>query len=298
MTKHPRLRRAVAVLLPLLLVMAALPASGLLGGLSGVASEITQILNVAENAFSAVESAAAVVETAKAVAELQQQYDEMVDQAMGRVGALVQRFEDLSSDPMSLLDNAGSVSWSGDFTGQPLQLLNAFADMQDASGNSLLTWSRQAHATADTVSRQRYARTFRDNPHASDQWLERRERADAARAADYLVLDSAEKTIELLGSASDSVERSRRQTALADTALAQERHANQLTEIEVDISVAQLIAHHAARDMLAQRQLEIEHQEQIEAWVNAERAEDQRARRAQNRVRGHRNAWRTAFLFN
>ena len=290
MTNRPRLRRTLAVLLPLLLV-AALPASGLLNGLTGVASEVTQLLNVAENALSAVEAAAAV-------AELEKQLTESINQAMGRVGALSDRFEDLSSDPMSLLADSSSIAWAGDFDGEPLQLLNALADMQDASDNSLLTWSRQAHAQADTVTRERYAQTFRDNPSASQQWLDRRERADRARAADYLVLDSAEKTIELLGSASESVERSRQQTQLADTALAQARHANQLTEIEVDISVAQLIAHHAARDMLAERQLEIEHQEQIEAWVEAERTERRRAQRAQNRVLRSGRAWSRALLLN
>lgn len=290
MTKRLRLRRTLAVLLPLLLV-AALPAFALLESLAGVASEVTQILNVAENALSAVEAAAAV-------SELEKQLTESIDQAMGRVGALADRFEDLSSDPMSLLADSSSIDWAGDFDGEPLQLLNAFADMQDSSGNSLLTWSRQAHAQADTVTRERYASTFRDNPRASQQWLDRRERADRARAADYLVLDSAEKTLELLGSASDSIERSRQQTQLADTALAQERHANQLTDIEVDISVAQLIAHHAARNMLAQRQLEIEHQQQLEAWVNAERTERRRAQRAQNRVRRSGRAWSQALRLN
>lgn len=289
MTLLPRTRRGKTAAIILACLLLAIPVYAFLPGAG--ASEVTQLLVLAENAISAIE-------TAQTVLELEDQIAQQLDDAMGRIGALADRFEDLSSDPMSLLADSSSIDWAADFDGEPLQLLNALADMQDASDNSLLTWSRQAHAQADTVTRERYARTFRDNPRASQQWLDRRERADRARAADYLVLDSAEKTIELLGSASESVERSRQQTQLADTALAQERHANQLTEIEVDISVAQLIAHHAARDMLAQRQLEIEHQEQVEAWVEAERAERRRAQRAQNRVRRSGRAWSRALLLN
>lgn len=296
MTRTPALRRTIAILLPVLVVAVAFPAFSIFG--VGGATEFTQILNVAENAISALETAATAVETANAVVELENQLQQSIDEAMGRVGALVERFDALSSDPMSLLENTQGVSWAVDFTGEPLQQLNAIAEMQDPNGNSLLTYSRQAHAAADTVGRARWAQAFPNNPRAAQQWLDHRERADHARAADYLVLDSAERTIELLGSASESIERSRQQTELAATALAQERHANQLTDIEVEISVAQLLAHHAARDMLAQRALEIEHQEQLEAWVNAARAEGRRADRAQNRISASGAAWSQALLLN
>ena len=281
----------IAVLALACLLVAALPASGLLESLSGVASELTQILNVAENALSAVE-------TADTVIKLKDQIEQDLDEAMGRIGALTDRFEDLSSDPMSLLDDPAGLAWAGDFTGEPLRLLNAAAEMQDPSGNSLLTFTRQEIAASDTVDRQRYARVFRDLPHASDNWLAQRERLDHELAVDYLVLDSAERVTELIGNASESVERSRAQTNLSDTALAQEAHAMQLNAVEVDIAVAQLLAHHAARDMLAQAALVKQHNEQLEGWVAAERAEARQADRAQNRVRRQGRAWRQAFLLN
>ncbi|MCY3931614.1 MAG: hypothetical protein OXH70_07840 [Acidobacteria bacterium] len=285
----PKTTRGRIAILALGCLLAALPAAAFLN--MGGATELTQILNVAENALVAIEQAAAVV-------ELKDQIDQQLDDAMGKIGALTQAFEDLSSDPMSLLQDSSGLSWAGDFTGEPLALANAMADMQDDGGNSLLTHSRQALAAADTVSRQRYARAYRDVPTASDNWLERRERAERQLATDYFVLDSAEALIELLGKTSASVERSRQQTELADTALAQEAHAMKLNDIEVDIAVAQLTAHHAARNMLETWKLEEEHREQLEAEVTAERAEARRADRAQNRVRGQRNAWRQAFLFN
>jgi len=297
MTKHPRLRRTVAVLLPLLLV-AALPASGLLNSLSGVASELTQILNVAENALSAIETAATAAETAQTVLELKDQIDQDLDQAMGRIGALQDRFEDLSSDPMSLLENAQGLSWAGDFQGEPLAKLNAMAEMQDDTGNSLLTHVRAELATADTVSRQRYARAYRAHRGASDIWTERREHADMQLAADYLVLDSAEQLVELLGKTSESVERSRQQTELADTALAQEAHAMKLNDIEINTAVAQLTAHHAARNMLATFELEKNHREQLAAAEAAHRDQTRRAQRAQNRTRGRGKAWTQALLLN
>lgn len=289
MTLLPRTRRGKTAAIIFACLLLAIPVYALLPGAG--ASEVTQLLVLAENAISAIE-------TAQTVLELEDQIAQQLDDAMGRIGALADRFEDLSSDPMNLLEDLDGLSWATDFTGDSLDLLNALADMRDDSSDSLIDHARQAHAAADTVDANRWARAWRENPRASQEWLDRRERADRARAADYLVLDRAEKTIELLASASDSVERSRQQTELADTALAQERHANQLTEIEVDISVAQLLAHHAARDMLAQRQLEIEHQEQLDAWLVAERAELRRARRVQNRVGRSGRAWNRAFLLD
>ena len=184
MTRIPRFRRAVASLLPLLLV-AGIPAAGLI--IIPPASEPTQLLNVAENAVIAVETAATVVETANTVLELKDQIEQDLDKAMGKIAALTEAFEDLSSDPMSLLENAQGLSWAGDFSGGARQLLNAAAEMQDDTGNSLLTHVRAELAAADTVSRTRYVRTYDAHPDASEIWTERREQADRQLVADFLV---------------------------------------------------------------------------------------------------------------
>lgn len=276
----------------ILAVGCLLAASAVWAGLfDGGALEVSQLVNIAENA-------AVAIETADTVLQLKDQIEQDLDQAMGRIGALTEAFEALSSDPMSLLEDSSGLSWSSDFSGEPLALLNSIADMQDDTGNSLLTHSRQALAAADTVSRQRYARAYRAHPHASDIWMERREKADMQLAADYLVLDSAETVIELLGQTSESVDRSRQQTELADTALAQEAHAMKLNDIEVDIAVAQLTAHHAARNMLATWELEKNHREQLAAAEAEHRAQTRRADRAQNRTRGRGNAWTRALALN
>jgi len=286
----PKTTRGRVAILVLAGFLAAIPLSALLG-FAAPASEVTQLLVLIEDALTAVETAATVF-------ELEDQIEQQLDDAMGRIGSLTQAFEDLSSDPMSLLENAQGLSWAGDFSGEPLALVNAFADMQDDGGNSLLTHSRQTLAAADTVSRDRYARAFRYNTNASDNWIERRERAERQLAADYLVLDSAEAVIELLGKTSESVERSRQQTELADTALAQEAHAMKLNDIEVDIAVAQLTAHHAARNMLETWKLEREHREQLQEWMDALNRERQQARRAQNRARARGGAMSRALLLN
>lgn len=292
----PRTIRGRIVVLVLACLLAALPAFGLFN--IGGATELTQVLNVAENAISAIETARTAIETAQAVTELEDQIKQQLDDAMGRIGALQDRFDTLSSDPMSLLENAQGLSWAGDFSGEPLTLLTALADMQDDTDNSLLTHSRQALAAADTVSRQRYARAYRSHPDASDIWIERREQADMQLAADYLVLDSAERLIELLGKTSASVERSRQQTELADTALAQEAHAMKLNDIEINTAVAELTAHHAARNMLATWKLEKTHREQLAAAEAEHRDQNRRADRAQNRTRSRGNAWTRALALN
>jgi len=293
MTNSPRLRRTVAALVVFLLGL-GVPAYALLG-LDGSATELTQILNVAENAISAVETARTYLEVAKNVLALKDQIQQDLDQAMGRIGALQQRFDSLSSDPAQLLEGGTPPNWYTDFTGQARQQLTAFADMGDDSGNSLLTHSRQALATADTVSRQRYARVYRGIPSASQTWTQRREQADHRLATDMLVLDSAERVAELLASAAENVERSRQATELTETALAQEQRANQLTDIEIDIAVAQLTAHHAGRNMLDQIILEREHREWLEAAMTAERDQSRQAARAQARVGAQGAAWEAAW---
>ena len=297
MTNSPRLRRTVAAFAVFLLGL-GVPAYPLLQGLFSPASEITQILNVAENAISAIETAATKLEMVKNLAALKDQVEQDLDTAMGRIGALQQRFEDLSSDPAQLLEGGTPPDWYTDFTGETRQMLHALGDMQDDSGNSLLTHSRQTLATADTVSRQRYARTYRGIPTASENWTARREQAENRLATDYVVLDSAERVVELLANASDAIERSRQQTELAETALAQEAHANQLTDIEIEIAVAQLTAHHAGRNMLDQMLLEQEHREWLESSLTAERDQSRQAARAQARVGAQGNAWAAAFALN
>ena len=291
-------RGRIAVLALACLLVAALPASGVLNTFAGVATEVSQLVHIVESTLTTVETAATAIETARTVLALKDQIEQDLDQAMGRIGALQQRFDSLSSDPAQLLEGGTPPDWYTDFTGQARQQLHAFADMGDDSGNSLLTHSRQALATADTVSRQRYARAFRSSPAAAANWTERRERAERRLASDMLVLDSAERVTELIANASESIDRSRQQTELADTALAQEARANQLTDIEVDIAVAQLTAHHAGRNMLDQLILEQEHREQLAAWMAALNAERQQARRAQNRARGRGNAFTQALLLN
>jgi len=284
--------RVAILVLPFLVAATTLPAWG------EFATEVTQILNVAENAISAVSTAVTAIETANTVLELKDQIEQDLDKAMGKIGALTQAFEDLSSDPMSLLENGQGLSWAGDFSGEPLALANALADMQDDTGNSLLTHSRQALAAADTVSRQRYARAYDAHPDASEIWTERREQADNVLVADYLVLDTAERLVELLGNASESVERSRQQTNLSETALAQEAHAMKLNDIEVNTAIAELTAHHAARNMLTTWELEKNHREQLEAAEAEHRAQSRRAQRASNRTGGRGNAWTRALALN
>ncbi len=296
MTNRPRLRRTVAALVVFLLGL-GVPAYAFLDLVAG-ATELSQLIHIAESALTTIETAATAIETAKTVVALGDQIEQDLDQAMGRIGALQQRFEDLSSDPAQLLEGGSPPDWYGDFTGQARQQLTAFADMGDDSGNSLLTHSRQALATADTVSRQRYARVYRGIPSAGANWTARRERAENRLAADYVVLDSAERVTELLASAAENVERSRQATELTETALAQEARANQLTDIEVDIAVAQLTAHHAGRNMLDQIILEREHREWLESSLAALNAQRQQARRAQNRARGRGNAFTQALLLN
>ncbi len=287
MTPTSPLRRIVATLLPVLILAGGIPALALFG----LGDIVLDPVNLVENAITAGFQEL-INDT------IQNQLDHLEEKAMGEIGKLTESFTDLTGLPMPLLDNFQSLSWAGDFRGDPGQLLQNFANMQDPNADPLTDYWRQHLAQADTVSRQRYANTFRDVAGASDTWLANRELADRARIFDYTALDSAERVIELLGNASDSVERSRTQTNLSDTALAQEQLANQITVAEIDMAVAELLAQTTVRDAMDRQTLELERRQQLETWVTAERAEARQADRAQNRIRAQRNAWNQAFLLD
>ena len=288
--RNNRRRQIGALALAGLLI--AIPAYTLLP--TGGASEVTQLLVLAENAVTALE-------TAQTVLELEDQLTHMRDKALGQVGALVERFAQLSSDPMNLLADSSSIAWGGDFTGDPALLLTAVTEMQDPSATSVTDYWRQYLAGADTVDDTRIAQILRNVPNArfaGDAWLAQRELADRARIFDYTSLDNAERLIELLGTASDSVGRSRGQTNLSDTALAQEQLANQITGAEIDIAVAQLLAHQAVRDAMERQTFELLRRRQLEAWTASVTAQNQRVDRFSNRVRRRARAYNDSLLLN
>ncbi len=283
MSPRSRFRRTVATLLPVLILAAGIPALALFG----LGDIVLDPVNLVENAITAGFQEL-INDT------IQNQLDHLEEKAMGEIGKLTENFDFLSADRLALLGLPTDLTWSTDFTGQPRQLLDAVADMQDDSDNSLLTYTRQDLAAVDTISRQRYANTF-PNTRAGDTWLANREQADRALATDFLILDTAETTIEHLGHISESLERSRQQTNLSDTALAQELHALLLNLVEGNLAMTQLTAQHSLRNALETYKLERQHRAQLQAWVVAERAEARQADRTQNRMRQQRNAWAQAF---
>lgn len=292
MTKTPRLRRTVAALVPLLLVVAAFPAFGIFG-LGDAAIVANQIIQIAAQVTQ-------VAEAVETVLSLEDQLDEQINKALGQVGALVETFDQLTGDPMSLLENFTTVTWGTDFTGEPRQLLESFAEMQDPNATPLTDYWRNALAQADTIPRQRLQNLFRQTPgnRGGDVWVKARERADRARIFDYTTLDSAERITELLGTASDAFEQSRNQTNLADTALAQEQLATQLTAAEMDIAVAELLSQTAVREAMERQTIELFRLRQLEAWTTGIVDQRRRVDRFRNRTRGRGGAYNDALLLN
>ena len=292
MTRTPRLRRTAAVLIPLLLVAVAFPAFGILG-----LGEVGIIAN------QAIQIAAQVTQVAEAIqtyASLEDQLSGQVAQALGQVGALIDTFEQLASDPMSLLDNFQSVAWGTDFTADPRELLESFTDMQDPNADPLTDYWRQYLAQADTVSRGRMDNLFSHVPgnRASDIWLNSRERAERAQIFDFASLDSAERMTELLGNAAETFERTRQQTNLADTALAQEQLANQLTIAEIILATAQLDAQIAVREAMDRQTRELARLRQLEAWTAELPQQRQRVQTFSNATRGRATAYSDALRLN
>ena len=261
MSRHPKLRRAAALGL-LFLLLAALPAFAFWGDAGIIANQVIQIANQVSQ----------IAEGISRGYTLESQLDHMTKGKLGEIGQLVQTFDELSSARTRLVNATDNFSWGGDFTGDPERLLRAFVRMNHSSEPPLTDHWRYVLAEADSVSAALFADRLDALPEPDrfeDTWQTRRELADRDRVFDYAALDGAETILELLDSASASLQDTRLRNSLSDTALEQEQLATQLTAAEIDVAVAQLLAHNSVRDAMKRQTGELMRRRQLAAWVDS-----------------------------
>ncbi len=265
---HTVLRWTLVILLiPAVVFLVATPADALIGDLAIIANQVTQI-------GQAVSMISNLRDTAS---KLQTQIDQLREQALGGVGALSESLADLSADPTQLLDT--TVPWASDFANpDALELVSTLTTMGD-SGNALSLHWRRVLMEADTATDADVAALF-DDPDAAfragETWVAIRDHSETQLVQDLATFDAAEELIEQMTAALEAVEKSRNQTNLSGTALAQAELAAQITGSEIQIANAQLEALHALREGMARQQAEVQRRRELAAWVAAEQAWDDR----------------------
>lgn len=192
------------------------------------------------------------------------------DAANGRIAALTSSFTALTSDPASLLKNAG-VSWANSLSGTSPQLVDALVNMD---GNSLVTHLQGELQAADAVSDADLLSLY-PNPvrgtQLAEAWRTGRESGDRIRAADFAAAEAAGRVATLLDNAQQRLDGRRAQGQLSHTALQQAQVANQLTRAEIDLATAQLAAVQTQQEALARHEAELQARQRLARWVQRER---------------------------
>ena len=231
------------------------------------------------------------------VSNLEDTLTQMRDEALGEVGALADAFDSMSSNPASLL-GGGAVTWAQDFGADALPHVQALTSMSDA-GNALTNRWRTDLAAADVVGGADIAGLFTDplvGMEVAEDFAAQRSAAERQRVFDYAAFDAAERLTETLGNAQLSLAGIRAQTNLSPTALQQAQVTTDLTASEVDVAQAQLAAYTGIRDALERQQDEIMRRRDLERWVTAERAAQQRTADAQAANAARTQVYRDAML--
>ena len=286
-TRHLRFA-AIALIVPLLLIAATAPAPAIFGGLEGFSTQVEQWVQIAEQ----------VVLLAETVEGFDDQLDEMRNKALGQIGALVEPFEQLASRPTTLFDST-LAGWIEDFEGSPRELADTLTALGE-DGQTLTEHWRIAFADADAVDEQDILALFPDRPdlrnRTAEAWRLGREAADRRRIADYAAFDAAEELLEMLTAAQESVAGLRGQTNLADTALQQAALSGQLTDTEINVALAQLMAHSIIRDGLEEQQRQVEELQNLERWAASEQAWRNRFGRVRQATLRRAADYRTSML--
>ena len=261
---HTAIRWGLVVLLvPVLIFLGTAPSHALLGDFAIIANQVTQI-GQGVTMISNLRSTAS---------RLENQLQQMREEALGQVGQLTRTIQQLAGDPAKLID--GTVPWTGDFLSpETTQLANVLTELKDGGANTLTTHWRTALANADQIGEPDIFALFPEHPEngqAAAEALElQRDRIEQQMASDYAAFDAAETLAELIADAQTNLEDLRGQTNLSGTALQQAQMAGQLTNAEIQVAIAQLAGYNTVRDTLHRQRREVERRQFLTRWTDAE----------------------------
>ena len=254
---------APAVLIPLILLVSAAPASAQLdfGAVfqraQMIAHQITQISNQVRQ----------IRGLARQLTELEDQLDHMERAARGEIDALLAPFSRLAADPVGLVSDG--VGWGSDFGGAVADMVGAVRGF--GSGSSFTDVWRSAQSAADQVSEGDILALFSGQPpeaatRALDGYRRSREAADRQRVLDYAALDAAAALAETIESAQGSFDDLTANGNLSNTALQQARVAAALSQGRINAAAGQVLAHQAAMEAGRARQAELARLARLAEW--------------------------------
>ena len=288
-------RGFVALMVPALLFVSVQDGQAILGVITGAAQ---RAIIIAQQLTQIGHQISTLREARDQVDNLEDQLEQMRDQALGEIGALTDAFADLSSTPASLLGGGGALSWASDFSGDVLPVVQAVSSL-GAAGEVLTNQWRQQLADADEVTAADILDLFDDPDEgaAAVAALEaRRQAGDRRRVYDYAAMDAAERLAETLEAAQLSLAGVRSQTNMSETALQQAAVTGQLTTGEIEVAQAQLAAYASIQDAVDRQAAEVERRRELAEWVAAEEASRDVIARANEANAERAQVYRDALL--
>ena len=203
------------------------------------------------------------------VQQLDDQIDHFRDAANGRIAALASTVTNFTSNPARLLGDIG-VSWDGAFTPTSRGLLDALVNMD---GSSLVEHLQDELNAADAIGETELLNLFPDPDRGmqlAERWNEQRDHAERLRVTDFAVAEAAGRITQQLDDAQDNIAALRTNGNASPTALQQASLASQLTESEINLAVAQLLALEAQKTALQRQEQELLARQRLERWVQRE----------------------------
>ena len=257
------------VLLALCTLVPARPARAQIPVTDGV-NLAARLVEYAMQGLQYAENIQTVRNLVQQVQQLDDQIDHLRDAANGRIAALAATVTSFTSAPASLLRDIG-VSWDAGFTPGSRDLLAAVMDMD---GSSLVNYLQSELDAADVVGEADLLNLFPTDPDRgvalAERWNEQRERAERLRVADFATAEAAGRVTQQLEDAQGSIDLLRTNGNASTTALQQAALASQLTDSEINLAVAQLLALESQKTALQRQEQELAARQRLERWVQRE----------------------------
>ena len=263
-----RYRTLVAALLvPLLILTAPVPADAILGAISGAVQRAQMIVNQVTQIANQVRQMRTMN---RQLTELEDQLEYMREVARGEVDALAEPFTALAAGPLGLVTDG--LEWGAEFTGPAGELVTAVRGMD--TGTGLTGHWRDLRAAADLVSEADILALYGDQPPAAsaravEDYRRSREAADRRRVLDYAMMDAAAALTATVEGAESSFGDLAANGNLSNTALQQAGVAAALTRGRVDAAVGQVLAYQAVGEAHRAQEAERARLERLAAWRDA-----------------------------
>ena len=254
-----------------------------------IANQITIIAN----------QVAQIAEMEAQLGKMTEQFEHLREQALGTIGAITEPFTDLASQPTALI--GAGLTWEGDFTGEAREIAEAVEAMGQTGKSFRESWAGRLTA-ADTVRESDILSLYGDfqpeiGTRAAEGFRVAREEGDKRLVSAHALSDAAAELMVAVQGAVDSYEQLRNNTNVSTTALAQSQVTGQVTEGNLTVAMAQLMAFQAARESGEDYEREIARREELARQVEMARRAEINFAAQQAGLDARRDSMREGLLF-